>query len=78
MTLASHLESLVNEMIQKGITLEQAASEFERRYIARAVERANGNKGDAAKLLGVHRNTLASKLNNHKAPTRKTRKARGR
>ncbi len=31
-------------------------------FIARALQRPKGNVGDAAELLGLHRNTLARKM----------------
>ena len=30
-------------------------------FIARALQRSKGNVGDAAELLGLHRNTLAAR-----------------
>lgn len=78
--IQSRLESLVAEMVQKGITLEEAAREFERLFIACALREARGSKTEAARILGVHRNTLASKLRApqqkpaRRAPRRKHRK----
>jgi ActR/RegA family two-component response regulator len=34
----------------------------EARHITRVVEHANGQIGEAARILGVHRNTLARKI----------------
>ena len=31
-------------------------------FIARALQRPNGNLGDAAEMLGLHRNTLTRKM----------------
>jgi DNA-binding NtrC family response regulator len=56
------LESLVGMMVERGILLEEAISEFEKKFIKRALERANGNQSRAAKLLGIHRNTLSRKV----------------
>jgi Nif-specific regulatory protein len=41
-----------------GLTLE----EVERRYLLRAIERAGGNRSEAARQLGIGRNTLIRKL----------------
>ncbi len=60
------IERLIYEMIEKGIKLEEAKEEFEKRFIAAALEKRRGNKTKAAKLLGIHRNTLHSKLNSKK------------
>jgi transcriptional regulator with PAS, ATPase and Fis domain len=56
------LESLVAMMVERGILLEEAIVEFEKKFIRRALERANGNQSRAAKLLGIHRNTLSRKV----------------
>ena len=56
------LDALVSEMIEKGILFEEACSEFERRFLQRALERARGNRTLAAQTLGIHRNTLSRRL----------------
>lgn len=56
------LERLVGEMVEKGIRYDDAQREFERRFIARVLQAHDGNLGQAAKTLGVHRNTLARKI----------------
>jgi two-component system response regulator AtoC len=40
------------------VRLESALKKFEYEFIKQALEKAGGNKGDAAKQLGIHRNTL--------------------
>ena len=42
--------------------LREASKDFERRYIAAMLERAGGNQVKAAKILGIHRNALFSKM----------------
>ena len=37
-------------------------SEMEARHIARVLEHTHGQIGEAARMLGVHRNTLARKI----------------
>jgi DNA-binding NtrC family response regulator len=56
------LDRLVAEMVDRGILFDDARREFERRFIARALTRADGNLGRAAALLGIHRNTLRRKM----------------
>ncbi len=56
------MEMLVQEMLEKGILYEEARREFEKMFIARALQRAKGSVGDAAELLGLHRNTVARKM----------------
>jgi DNA-binding NtrC family response regulator len=56
------LERLVSEMLDKGIHYDDARCEIEKLFIARALQRTRGNVGDAADLIGVHRNTIARKM----------------
>ena len=60
--MREQLERLVDEMVSKGIRLEEAQREFEKRFIAHVLTKANGNLCKAADLLGMHRNTLSRKL----------------
>jgi transcriptional regulator with PAS, ATPase and Fis domain len=47
----------------KDVPLKEAVALFEKQYIDEALKMASGKKSDAAKLLGIHRNTLQNKLN---------------
>ncbi len=49
-------------MVDKGIRYEDAQREFDRRFIARVIQRSDGNLSRAADTLGVHRNTLTRKI----------------
>jgi Fis family transcriptional regulator len=60
------LEALVGQMVEKGILFEEAIGEFEKRFIRRMLERAHGNQCRAAKMLGIHRNTLSRKIGEYK------------
>lgn len=60
--MRKQLADLVREMLDKGIELKTAVREFERIYIEEALVRAEGNVSRAAEVLGVHRNTLRSKM----------------
>jgi DNA-binding NtrC family response regulator len=42
-------------------SLKKAVQAFEKQYIQSVMEAANGNKTEAARRLGIHRNTLLSK-----------------
>jgi DNA-binding protein Fis len=53
-------------MVERGILFEEAIGEFEKRFIKRTLERAQGNQCRAAKMLGIHRNTLSRKLGEYK------------
>jgi DNA-binding NtrC family response regulator len=56
------MDRLVSEMLDKGVHYEDARREFEKMFIARALQRSKGNVGGAADLLGLHRNTVARKV----------------
>ena len=60
------LESLVSEMIERHIYLDEAVDEFEIRFIQTALTKTRGNQTKAAEFLGVHRNTLNRKIVQHK------------
>jgi Fis family transcriptional regulator, factor for inversion stimulation protein len=60
------LEGLVSQMVDRGILFEEAVGEFEKRFIKRILERADGNQCRAAKMLGIHRNTLSRKIGEYK------------
>ena len=60
--MKEQLESLVGMMVDRGILLEEALTEFEKKFIKRVLEHAKGNQCRAAKILGIHRNTLSRKI----------------
>jgi DNA-binding NtrC family response regulator len=45
-----------------GLPLKKACEEFERQMVLRVLERARWNQSEAARVLGLHRNTLKVKL----------------
>jgi DNA-binding NtrC family response regulator len=60
------LEGLVSQMVERGILFDEAVEEFEKRFIKRVLDRANGNQSRAAQVLGIHRNTLSRKIDEYK------------
>ena len=60
--MRDQLEHLVAEMIARGIRYEDALREFDKRFIAHVLVKADGNLCKAAGLLGIHRNTLSRKM----------------
>jgi DNA-binding protein Fis len=64
------LEALVGQMVDRGILFQEAVVEFEKRFIKRVLDRANGNQSRAAKVLGIHRNTLSRKIDSYKLDSR--------
>ena len=64
--MRDQLEKLVQELLDKGVLYDDARREFEKMFIARALQRSKGNVGDAAELLGLHRNTIARKITEYR------------
>jgi DNA-binding NtrC family response regulator len=64
------LDSLVQQMLDRGVRYEDARREFEKVFITRALQRSNGSVGDAAGLLGIHRNTVTRKMTEYKIKSR--------
>ena len=60
--LRDELDHLVDEMVTKGVHFEDAHREFEKRFIAYVLSKADGNLCRAADVLGMHRNTLSRKI----------------
>jgi transcriptional regulator with PAS, ATPase and Fis domain len=60
------MDSLVAQMVDKGILFTEARREFEKRFIARVLQRHRGNLSRAAKDLRIHRNTLGKKIEEYK------------
>jgi DNA-binding NtrC family response regulator len=60
------LEKLVQDLLDKGVLYDDARREFEKLFIARALQRSDGSVGNAAELLGMHRNTIARKILEYK------------
>ena len=64
--MREQLEHLIEEMVSKGIRYTEAQREFERRFIAQVLARADFNLCRAAEELGMHRNTLSRKIAEHR------------
>ena len=52
----------VSLLAEDALPLREACDQFERQYVVRTLERAQWNVSRAARLLGVHRNTVLVKL----------------
>jgi len=66
MAMREQLERLIDEMVTKGVRYEDAHREFEKKFIAQVLTKADGNLGRAADLLGMHRNTLSRKVTEYR------------
>ncbi len=60
--MRDELTALVQEMLDRGIRYEEAQKEFERMFITRALVKSDYNVCKAAKMTGLHRNTLSRKM----------------
>lgn len=77
--MKDQLEALINQMVEQGIAYQDAVSEFEKRFIKRVLEKADGNQSKAASELRIHRNTLSRKIDEFKLdhrsrPRKRTRR----
>jgi len=61
-SMKQKLDDLITEMIDGGIRYPEARREFEKRFFLQVVEREKGNHSRAARVLHIHRNTLAKKI----------------
>jgi two-component system response regulator AtoC len=53
---------LIEQLDNQGYDLRKAVHQFEREYIRRVLERTHWNQTAAARMLGIHRNTLLGKI----------------
>ena len=72
--MKEQLEQVVGLMVDRGILLDEAVTEFEKKFIKRVLDRSNGNQSRAARLLGIHRNTLSRKIGVYKLDQRPHRR----
>ncbi len=71
--MREQLEALVGQMVERGIQFEEAVNEFEKKFIKRVLDRSHGNQSRAARMLGIHRNTLSRKIDLYKLDHRPRR-----
>ena len=54
----SVLREGAGQMLDSGVSLEEAESLFRQTYVSLALSRVRGNQSKAASMLSVHRNTI--------------------
>jgi DNA-binding NtrC family response regulator len=64
--MRTQLESLIDEMLEGHILLDEALREFEKLYIKKALAKNNQHLSNTAVVLGIHRNTLAKRVATYK------------
>ena len=62
-------EQLAQHLLGAGFFLEQSVEFLETKLIQLALERTGGNRSEASKLLGIHRNTLQRKMDTYRLST---------
>jgi DNA-binding NtrC family response regulator len=60
--LNDRLDFLVRHLVSRGVTLPQARRIFERQFILASLRLNQGNLNRSANNLGIHRNTLRTKV----------------
>ena len=60
--MRKQMESLIGEMLDGRILLDEAMGEFEKIYIQKALERNSDHLSKTACALGIHRNTLSKRV----------------
>jgi DNA-binding NtrC family response regulator len=64
--LNDHVRKLVERLVFLGITLQEAQEEIEKFYIELTLKSLYGNRSRTARKLGMHRNTLNSRIEKYK------------
>jgi DNA-binding NtrC family response regulator len=67
-------DALIDHLMDAGFFMEQAVEIIEKGMIERALQRMNSNQSAAAKLLGIHRNTLQRKMVEQKIDGKRPRR----
>ena len=60
--LQSRLESIVADMLDGGLRMDEAVRELESHFLRQVLQRHDGNQSRAAAAMGIHRNTLRNKM----------------
>lgn len=55
-------EILIDHLVENGFFLEEAVEILEKGMLERVLSGTGGNQSEAAKILGIHRNTLLRKM----------------
>ncbi len=68
--MKDQLESLITQLVDRGVPFTAAQLEFEKKYIRQVLLQTRGNQSRAARLLGMHRNTLSRKIEEYQLQAR--------
>lgn len=76
MDMRNRMESLIGEMLDGKILLDEAVTEFEKIYIQTALARNDDHLSNTAGALGIHRNTLSKRVAGYAAAAAKPKRKR--
>ena len=74
--MKDQLEALVMQMYKSNILYSEAVREFKKRFILTVLQENHGNQCKAARILGMHRNTLSRTITELKLDLRALRDRR--
>ena len=72
--MKERFDALIDDLMNAGFFLEQAVEVVEKGMIERSLLITGTNQSEAAKLLGIHRNTLQRKMAQHNIDGRRPRR----
>jgi len=79
--MKDQFDNLVEHLLDNGFFWEETVELLEKSLIMSAMKRTKGNRSAAAKMLGIHRNTLQRKCAQYemqRKPARRAEAERGR
>ena len=68
--MRERMETLIDEMLDGQILLNEAMAEFEKIYIQNALNRCDHHLIKTAEILGIHRNTLSKRVAAYQEPAK--------
>jgi DNA-binding NtrC family response regulator len=72
--MKENFDALVDSLMKAGLFLEQAVEILEKSMIERSLQSTGANQSEAAKMLGIHRNTLQRKMVSYEIDGRRPRR----
>ncbi len=72
--MKDQLEALVLQMDKSNITYSEGVCEFKKKFILTVLQDCKGNQCKAARLLGMHRNTLSRTITELKLNVKELRR----
>jgi len=73
--MKDQFDRLVEHLLDNGFFMEEAVELLEKSLITSAMKRTQENRSAAAKLLGIHRNTLQRKCAEYEMQRKPARRA---